>query len=173
MCQSHCLSRPSLLHSAWSLCRLDHPRLVKGPSRRYPANLSLDALSPTPAAPKVLLPVASLWTAAFPGFTAGRRLTWFRAATSARGRITGLQTFRYVKASSFACHPGRSHRGRLFQASPVVRFRMRVSNSTLSIVEWGHSSSLALPGPALHCRAAMTFTSEQNMVRYLPIHRIY
>jgi len=45
-----------------------------------------------------------------PEFTAGRRLATFRAATSARGSISRLQTFLYVKASSFACHPGRSHR---------------------------------------------------------------
>ena len=73
------------------------------------ANLSLDASSPTPAAPKVLAPVSSLWTSAFPKLATGRRLAMFRAATSARGSISGLQTFLYVKASSFAGHSGRSH----------------------------------------------------------------
>ena len=55
-----------------------------------------------------------------PEFTAGRRLTMFRAATSARGRISGLQTFRYVEASSFASHPGRSHRYGEFQVLPLL-----------------------------------------------------
>jgi hypothetical protein len=119
MCQSHCLYWPSLLHSASSLCRLDHPRLVKGPSRRYTRESSLDASSPTPVAQSVRSPVSSRLTSAFPEFTAGRRLTFIRAATSARGRISGLQTFRYVKASSFACHPGRSHRYGDFQVLPL------------------------------------------------------
>jgi hypothetical protein len=110
MCQSICLFTTSLPHSWQSLCRLDHPRLVNGPSRRYPASLSLDASSPTPVALKVLLLVSSPQTSALPKFTVGRRLTLFRTATSARGRISGLQTFLYVKASSFACHPDRSYR---------------------------------------------------------------
>ena len=65
----------------------------------------------------------------YPEFTAGRRLAMFRAATSARGRISGLQTFRYVKASSFACHPGRSHRCGAFYSCPCSRLRKRVTIS--------------------------------------------
>jgi len=95
------------------------------------ANLSLDASSPTPAAPKVLAPVSSLWTSAFPELATGRRLATFRAATSARGRISGLQTFLYVKASSFACHPGRSHRCGSFMRCPCSRLRRRVTISAL------------------------------------------
>lgn len=95
------------------------------------ANLSLDASSPTPVAPKVLVPVSSLWTSAFPELATGRRLATFRAATSARGRISGLQTFLDVKASSFACHPGRSHRCSSFRRCPCSRLRRRVTISAL------------------------------------------
>ena len=48
MCQSHCLYWPSLLHSASSLCRLDHPQLVKGPSRRYACESFTGCLIPYP-----------------------------------------------------------------------------------------------------------------------------
>jgi hypothetical protein len=36
--------------------------------------------------------------------------TTSRTATSVRGSISGLQSFLYVQASNFACHPGRSYR---------------------------------------------------------------
>lgn len=169
MCQSICLSATSLSHSLQSLRRLDHPRLVNGPSRRYPANLSPDASSPTPAAPEVLLLVSSLRTSALPKFTVGRRLAMFRTAISVRGRISGLQTFRYVKASSFACHPDRSYRCLLDGSCP--RLRERVTIFAVSICEVGSQFFLSyvLESPR---RAAVAFTSEQNMDRYLPIHRI-
>jgi hypothetical protein len=51
------------------------PRLGGGPSRRYSAHLSLRAWTPTPAAPKVHMPVSSLRTSAFPPFGPGRRST--------------------------------------------------------------------------------------------------
>ena len=106
------------------------------------ANLSLDAPSPTPAAPEVLAPVSSLWTSAFPEKSTGRRLAFTRAAISARRIISGLQTFLDVKASSFACHPGRSHRSGAFLCGPSPRLRKRVSSFALSIAKWGHNSSL-------------------------------
>ena len=59
-----------------------------------------------------------------------------RAATSARRFISGLQTFLYVQASKFACHPGRSDR--------YSQRRM----------------------------AAVTFTSEPRIVRFLPVRQI-
>jgi hypothetical protein len=105
------------------------------------ANLSLDASSPTPVAPEVHSPVSSLWTAALPEFTAGRRRAIFRAATSARGRISGLQTFLYVKASSFACHPGRSYRCGTFSTGQP----WRLNPSTLWVVTFpyfGYASRL-------------------------------
>ena len=48
MCQSICLSWPSLSHSASSLCRLNHPRLVNGPSRRYTYESFTGCLVPYP-----------------------------------------------------------------------------------------------------------------------------
>ena len=72
-----------------------------------------------------------------PELAAGRRLALFRAATSARGRISGLQTFHYVKASSFACHPGRSHRCVIFPRCSCSRLRKRVTISALSSCEAG------------------------------------
>ena len=50
------------------------PLLRKGPSQRYLCRPSLRAGTPTPAAPKVLSPVSSPGTLAFPVRTAGRRL---------------------------------------------------------------------------------------------------
>src|SRR5262245_14431377 len=50
------------------------PLLRKGPSQRCLCRPSLRAGTPTPAAPKVLTPVSSLGTLAFPVRTAGRRL---------------------------------------------------------------------------------------------------
>ena len=50
------------------------PLLRKGSSQRYLCRPSLRAGTPTPAAPKVLFPVSSPGTLAFPVRTAGRRL---------------------------------------------------------------------------------------------------
>lgn len=125
-----------------SLCRLDHPRLVNGPSRRYPARLSLDASSPTPRAPKVLVLVSSLRTSALPKFTVGRRLTIFRTAISVRGSFSGLQTFRYVEASSFACHPDRSYRCLL--DSLVHAVGRGLPSSLFPFAKWVHSSPIAM-----------------------------
>ena len=50
------------------------PLLRKGPSQRCLCRPSLRAGTPTPAAPKVLSPVSSPGTLAFPVRTAGRRL---------------------------------------------------------------------------------------------------
>src|SRR5262245_40193376 len=36
--------------------------------------------------------------------------TTFRSTTSERGGLTRLQSFDYLQASEFACHPGRPHR---------------------------------------------------------------
>jgi hypothetical protein len=157
-------------------CRVSAAWTIRGWSVDLPdvtlANLSLDASSPTPGAPEVHSPVSSLWTSAFPEFTAGRRLAMFHAATSARGRISGLQTFLYVKASSFARHPGRSHRCSALLGHPCSCLRRRVTIFALSMAKWGHISSIAPSecGPAL--QGSRGLYSEQNMGRYLTIHRI-
>ena len=52
MCQSICLSRPSLSHSVRNLCRLDHPRLVNGPSRRYTRESFTGCFVPYPGGSK-------------------------------------------------------------------------------------------------------------------------
>ena len=123
MCQSQSLSPASFLHSLASLCSLDHPLLVSGtfPTLRLP-NPSLDAWTYTPAASGVLLPVSSSRASAFPNAVAGRRSATFHATTSARVPISGLQSFLYVQASSFACHPGRSYRRNLVRRVAAVAF---------------------------------------------------
>jgi len=68
-------------------------------------NLSRCAWIPTPAAPEVLLPVTSLRTSAFPTFRLGRRFTSIPYSDSVRSSFTRLQSFTYVQAHRFACHP--------------------------------------------------------------------
>jgi hypothetical protein len=123
MCQSQSLSPASLLHSLLSLCSLDHPLLVSGtfPTLRLP-NPSLDAWTYTPAASGVHPPVSSPRASAFPNAVAGRRSATIRATTSARVPISGLQSFLYVQASSFACHPGRSYRRNSIRHVAAVAF---------------------------------------------------
>src|SRR6185369_17264468 len=63
-----------------------------------------------PADSVVLLPVSSHQASAFPPLAQGRLLSFSREAISTRGTFSGLQSFLYVQASIFACHPGRSYR---------------------------------------------------------------
>jgi hypothetical protein len=144
MCQSHCLSPTSL-------CGLVGESLPLGPSAAgqgtFPTLHSrIFHWMPRPL-PRWLqrctCPFLPSGLRPYPEFTAGRRRANVRAATSARGRISGLQTFLYVKASSFACHPGRSHRCSAVLAHPCSRFRKRVTIFALSICEVG---SHFLPG---------------------------
>ncbi len=82
----------------------------EGPSRRFAACLSLDAWTFTPAVSVVHYPF--LPTQLRPsrnGYTVGT-LAFTRTTTSVRTVISGLQSFLYVQASRFACHPGRSYR---------------------------------------------------------------
>ena len=104
-----------------SLRSLDHPLLVfrTFPTLR-PTNLSLDAWTYTPAASGVHSPVSSSRASAFSHAAAGRRSATFRATTSARVPISGLQSFLYVQASRFACHPGRSYRRNLVRHVAAV-----------------------------------------------------
>ena len=113
---SHQLRFVSLLVSLRSL---DHLLLVFG---TFPtllrANLSPDAWTHTPAASGVLLPVSSPRASAFPKAVSGRRSANTHATTSARRTISELQSFLYVQASRFACHPGRSHRCHFLAGRP-------------------------------------------------------
>jgi hypothetical protein len=54
----------ALIRKVLAGCR--QPLLHKGPSQRYLCRPFLRARTPTPAAPKVLSPVSSLGTLAFP-----------------------------------------------------------------------------------------------------------
>src|SRR3989338_9373728 len=69
------------------------------------ANLSLDAWTPTPAAPAVHLPVSSHRTTAFPTLGTGRH-SLLPYSDFSTGLISGLQSFPNVQASRFARHPG-------------------------------------------------------------------
>ncbi|MGI9166773.1 MAG: hypothetical protein ACR2G5_10380, partial [Pyrinomonadaceae bacterium] len=86
---------------------------------RYTRESFTGCFVPYPGGSKDALPFLPFGLRPYPEFTAGRRLAMFHAATSARGRISGLQTFPYVEASSFACHPGRSHRYGELQVLPL------------------------------------------------------
>src|SRR5262249_19311292 len=66
------ISGSALIRKVFAGCC--QPLLRKGSSQRYLCRPSLRAGTPTPAAPKVLPPVSSLGTLAFPVRTAGRRL---------------------------------------------------------------------------------------------------
>jgi len=73
------------------------------------ANPSLRVWTPTPAAPRVHVPVTSPRTLAFPRETAGRRVAKSPTATSVGGNITELQSFTDVQTHKFARHTGSSH----------------------------------------------------------------
>ena len=73
------------------------------------ANPSLRVWTPTPAAPRVHVPVTSPRTLAFPGETAGRRVAKSPTATSVGGNITELQSFTDVQTHKSARHTGSSH----------------------------------------------------------------
>jgi hypothetical protein len=83
------------------------PPLRKGPSQRYLCRPSLRARTPTPAAPKVLSPVSSLGTLAFPEQT--RVGAWHLPTTATSGglAILELQSFLYVCSGPQVCSPHR------------------------------------------------------------------
>ena len=120
MCQSRSLLPASLCRLAGQSSQLGPPTAgLSAPSRRYlRANLSPDAWTHTPAASGVLLPVSSPRASAFPKAVSGRRSADTHATTSARRTISELQSFLYVQASRFACHPDRSHRCHFLAGRP-------------------------------------------------------
>jgi hypothetical protein len=84
-----------------------------GPSRRYSTRTFSWMLGPLPRLSQWCL-YPFLPTALRPsrnGYTVGS-VAKTRTTTSVRTVLSGLQSFLYVQASRFACHPGRSYRWR-------------------------------------------------------------
>ena len=79
-------------------------------SRRYSENLSLDAGPHTPAVHRVLAPVSSTVSSAFPTEGCGSAARVYPANDFSQGMFSRLQVFRNVPASKFARPPGRSYR---------------------------------------------------------------
>ena len=125
MCQSCPLLLASLLRSSAGLCSLDFPLLVV---RTFPA-LSLrilhGCLDPYPGGLGGALTRFFPPSFGLPPFSTRSAPAFSREAISTRGTISGLQSFRYVQASIFACHPGRSYRydDQLSYGSRDVYFR--------------------------------------------------
>ena len=71
--------------------------------------LSLRVWTHTPASPKVLTPVSSLRTLAFPKKGLGRRLATISTATSVEPIISKLQSFTNVQTHKFARLTGSSY----------------------------------------------------------------
>ena len=65
--------------------------------------------TPTPAAPRVHVPVASPRTMAFPQLGRGRRVRIVPTATSVGDGVSELQSFTNVQTHRFARHTGSSH----------------------------------------------------------------
>lgn len=95
------------------------PLLGSGPSRRYLCRSFSGCQAPCRGgSSRCTCPLLPSTTSAFPNKGVGRPsrknpLSDFRA-----GMISQLQAFRYVLASRFACHPGRSHRCGLAAGQP-------------------------------------------------------
>src|SRR5215471_2271931 len=91
-------------------CQRDLPDVIS-------ENLSCDARASTTTVCRLLLPVTSSASSAFPnGKWVG--LPFLSAkATSQRGTFRRLQPFLYVQASQFACHSGRSYHYSVLQGS--------------------------------------------------------
>ena len=102
-----------------------------GPSRRYLSRTFSWMLGPLPRLsqwccypllPTELRPSRN-------GYTVGS-LANTRTTTSVRTVISGLQSFLYVQASKFACHPGRSYRCR-FRSQGSCDFYFRAPCGSL------------------------------------------
>lgn len=143
MCQSCCLPSTMHGHSLMGLCSLDHPLLV---IRTFPTlSLRIFLWLPGP------LPRRSLWCS-YPFLpTKHRPSPFFQRLGSPRlpcgdfctGVFSRLQSFSYVLASSFACHPDRSH---LY--SPAVWQPWRFHLSTVRVVAFPHVRYASRPNRA-------------------------
>ena len=84
-------------------------------SRRYSESLSLDAGPHTPAARRVLAPVSSTASSAFPHGQIGSASRVYPANDFSQGILSRLQVFRNVPASKFARPPDRPYRREYFR----------------------------------------------------------
>jgi hypothetical protein len=129
-------ARPTPSHSlrprprSWVLAGCCQPLLGIGPSRRYLRKSFPRCLDPYPG--------GTLWCTC-PFLPIGHRpsphIYWVgshtnRIATSLRGFISGLQSFRHVQAPRFAHHPGRSYRSLLARLGSRG-FYIRASHGSL------------------------------------------
>ena len=106
--------------ATWTICCWS-----LGPSRRYLPRTFSWMLGPLPRLSQWCL-YPFLPTELRPsrnGYTVGS-VAKTRTTTSVRTVISGLQSFLYVQASRFACHPGRSYRWR-FRAQGSCDFYFR------------------------------------------------
>ena len=111
MCQSRSLSPTSLLHPLVSLCSLDHLLLVFGTFPTLALRIFPWMLGPLPRlSQSCTCPFLPTERRSSPTVERVDNFAFPRATTSARNRISGLQSFLNVQASRFACHPGRSYR---------------------------------------------------------------
>ena len=100
--------RLSLVHGVFAGCR--QSLLQDGPSRRYLRNSFPRCLDPYPGASPGAL------TRFFPGDVGLHRKSTGSATREhpyrdfCTGMVSGLQSFVYLQASRFACHPDRSYR---------------------------------------------------------------
>lgn len=125
MCQSRSLSPTSLLHSLVSLCSLDHLLLVFSTFPTLALRIFPRMLGPLPRlSQQCICPFLPTELRSSPTVERVDTFAITRATTSARNRISGLQSFLNVQASRFACHPGRSYRcSECPQGSRGVYFR--------------------------------------------------
>jgi len=110
-CASPKASHQLRFYTRWSVFAAGTIRCWSpGPSPRLLCDSFPGCWTPTPAVSVVRLPVSSHSASAFPQRLHGRHSAYTRTTTSVRTVISGLQSFLYVQASRFACHPGRSYR---------------------------------------------------------------
>jgi len=138
------------------------------------ASLSLDACAPLPVASAVHMPVTSRASSAFPEVQGRVGSPPYSVQRLPHGGVfrEGYRQFLVVQASRFACHPGRSHRCGISCAALVLTLGGGLPSSLFRFAKWGHSSSIATSTCSLFPQGSRGVYSEQNMSRYLPIHRI-
>ena len=103
------------------------PLLEKGPSRRSVLRFFPHVLGPLPRLP-LWCTYPFLPTEQRPSPRYDRVGGWhlFHAATSAWAKFSRLQSFLYVQARGFACHPGRTHRYIRYESLPTAKWRVAV-----------------------------------------------
>jgi hypothetical protein len=103
------------------------PLLEKGPSRRSVLRFSSHVLGPLPRLP-LWCSYPFLPTRLRPSPRSERVGGWhlLHAATSAWAHLTRLQSFLYVQARGFACHPDRTYRCTRYESLPTATQRLAV-----------------------------------------------